>query len=242
VKANVSGHGKAAAATYAAGLVEDGMVVGLGTGSTASLFVQALGVRVRGGLSIVGVPTSVATAQLAEKEGIATATLEEQPSIDLDVDGADAVDPQFALLKGLGGALLREKIVAASSTRFVVVVDEAKMVETLTGAGLVPVEVVTFGWSRTFAALQNLGATAMRRTQTTDPAQPYMTDGGNYLFDCAFPDLSNAAVIGAAIKALTGVVDHGLFIGMTSAVVVGMDDGTVRVVAHDHKDAPGGVR
>jgi len=236
---NLSRGGKAAAAEYAAGLVEDGMVVGLGTGSTASLFVKALGVRVRAGLKVVGVPTSVATTQLAAREGITTATLEEQPSIDLDIDGADAVDPQLVLLKGLGGALLREKIVAASSARFVVVVDESKIVETLTGAGLVPVEVVTFGWSRTYAALQTLGATTTRRTLADDPSHPFVTDGGNYLFDCSFDDLSDAAAIGASIKALTGVVDHGLFIGMASAVVVGMDDGTVRVVTNDDDNTAG---
>lgn len=241
MQANLSGHGKTAAAEYAANLVEDGMVVGMGTGSTATLFVRALGARVREGLNIVGVPTSVATTQLAAREGITTATLEEQPSIDLDVDGADAVDPQFVLLKGLGGALLREKIVAASSARFVVVVDESKIVETLTGAGLVPVEVVTFGWSRTYAALQNLGATATQRMLTDDPSRPYITDGGNYLFDCSFDDLSDAAFIGGAIKALTGVVDHGLFIDMTSAVVVGLNDGGVRVITNG-EDGWGGVR
>jgi len=223
--------GKLAAARYAAALVEDGMVVGLGSGSTAALFVRALGARVRDGLNVVGVPTSDATAALARAEGIALATLEEYPRLDMDIDGADAVDPTLNLLKGLGGALLREKIVAAAAARFVVIVDESKVVGSLAEAPLVPIEVVPFGWSRTQAALEALGATVTQRTRSDEPATAFITDGGHYILDCGFADLSDPIALAARVKALTGVVDHGLFIGMASLAVVGMADGGVRAIA-----------
>ena len=222
--------GKEAAARYAAGLVEEGMVVGLGSGSTAALFVRALGERVRAGLRIVGVPTSQATADLARAEGISLTTLEEQPHLDLDVDGADAVDPALDLLKGLGGALLREKIVAAAAARFVVIVDESKLVTALSQTALVPVEVIPFGWLRTAAALERLGATVARRARRDAPAEPFVTDGGHYVLDCRFADLSDPMATGAQIKALTGVVDHGLFIGLATEAIVGHADGRVRVL------------
>jgi len=222
--------GKIAAARHAAGLVEDGMLVGLGSGSTAALFVQALGARVRAGLRLTGVPTSEATARLAGAEGIALTTLEERPRLDMDIDGADAVDPALNLLKGLGGALLREKIVAASAARFVVIVDESKAFARLSDAPLVPVEVVPFGWSRAVYALEALGATVTRRARRDDPGQPFITDGGHYIFDCRFADLTDPGALAARVKSLTGVVDHGLFIDMASMAVVGASDGTVRVM------------
>ncbi len=225
--------GKVAAARHAAGLVEDGMVVGLGSGSTAALFVQALGARVRGagaGLRVIGVPTSDATARLAQAEGIALATLEEYPRLDMDIDGADAVDPALNLLKGLGGALLREKIVASATARFVVIADESKVVGSLAESPLVPVEVVPFGWSQTQVALEALGAAVTRRARRDDPDQLFITDGGHVICDCRFADLSAPVALAARVKALTGVVDHGLFIGMASVAVIGMADGTVRVM------------
>lgn len=225
--------GKVAAARHAAGLVEDGMVVGLGSGSTAALFVQALGARVRGegaGLRVIGVPTSDATARLAQAEGIALATLEEYPRLDMDIDGADAIDPTLNLLKGLGGALLREKIVAAAAARFVVIADESKVVGSLAESPLVPVEVIPFGWSQTQAALEALGAAVTRRARRDDPAQLFITDGGHVICDCRFADLSDPVALAARVKALTGVVDHGLFIGMAGVAVIGMADGTVRVM------------
>ena len=222
--------GKIAAARYAAALVEDGMVVGLGSGSTAVLFVQELGERVREGLNVIGVPTSDATAALARAEGIALATLEEYPRLDMDIDGADAVDPALNLLKGLGGALLREKIVASAAARFVVIVDESKVVESLAESPLVPIEVVPFGWSRTQAELEALGATAPRRARRDEPATAFITDGGHYILDCGFADLSDPVSLSARVKALTGGVDHGLFIGMASLAVVGRTDGGVRVI------------
>lgn len=222
--------GKEAAARYAAGLVESGMLVGLGSGSTAALFVRALGERARAGLSIVGVPTSEATERLARAEGIALATLEETPRLDLDVDGADAVDPALNLLKGLGGALLREKIVAAAAARFAVIVDESKLVQSLSEAPLVPVEVIPFGWSRAVAALEALGATVTRRGRREAPEEPFVTDGGHYILDCRFAAIPDAPALATAIKSITGVVEHGLFIGMATEVVVGTADGGVRVV------------
>src|SRR5579875_2843429 len=219
--------GKIAAARYAAGLVEDGMIVGLGSGSTAALFVEALGERVRAGLRVTGVPTSQATEQLARGLGIALATLEEYPRLDLDVDGADAVDPALNLLKGLGGALLYEQIVAAAATRFVVIVDESKIVTALSQTPLVPVEVVPFGWSRTQAELEDLGAAVTRRRRPDDPAAAFITDGGHVVLDCRFADLSDPVAMAARIKGLTGVVDHGLFIGMANLAIVGAADGTV---------------
>ena len=222
--------GKEAAGRYATGLVEDGMVVGLGSGSTAALFVRALGERVRAGLRIVGVPTSQATEVLARAEGIGLATLEERPHLDLDVDGADAVDPALNLLKGLGGALLREKIVAAAAARFAVIVDEGKLVASLSRTPLVPVEVIPFGWMRTASALERLGATVTRRARRDAPAEPLVTDGGHFVLDCRFADLSDPVATGAQIKALTGVVDHGLFIGLATEAIVGGADGSVRVL------------
>jgi ribose 5-phosphate isomerase A len=222
--------GKEAAARYAAGLVEEGMVVGLGSGSTAALFVRALGERVRAGLRIVAVPTSQATEDLARAEGISLTTLEEHPHLDLGVDGADAVDPALGLLKGLGGALLREKIVAAAAARFAVIVDESKLVTALSQTPLVPVEVIPFGWLRTAAALERLGATVTRRARRDAPAEPFVTDGGHYVLDCRFADLSDPVATGAQIKALTGVVDHGLFLGFATEAIVGHADGRVRVL------------
>lgn len=223
--------GKEAAGRYAAGLVEPGMVVGLGSGSTATLFIRALAERVRAGLEVVGVPTSEASEHLARAEGIPLTTLEDNPRLDLDVDGADAVDPALNLIKGLGGALLREKIVARAAARFVAVVDESKVVESLTQLSLVPVEVVPFGWSGTWAALEELGASpTMRRTSAEPGAPPFVSDGGHYILDCRFADISDPSGLASRIKALTGVVEHGLFIDMAGEAVVGRDDGTVTIL------------
>jgi ribose 5-phosphate isomerase A len=223
--------GKGAAARHAAGTIENGMRVGLGTGSTSTLFVRALGERVKAGLEVIGVPTSEGTAELARSLGIKVSTLEEHPKLDVDVDGADEVDAALDLVKGLGGALLREKIVAAASSRFVVIVGDDKLVERLGEAGVVPVEVVTFGWSRTQAALEALGARTTRRADKSNAAKPFVTDGGNYILDCRFAAPVNARALAPQIKSVTGVVDHGFFIGMASEVVVGSSNGDVRTVA-----------
>lgn len=226
--------GKAAAARYAAQLVPDGAVIGLGTGSTAEHFLRALGERVRGaGLRIAGVPTSEVTAALARQQGVTLTTLEEHPRLDLAVDGADAVDDALDLIKGHGGALLRERIVAAAAARFVVIVDEGKLVDTLCHARGVPVEVVPFGWSRTRAELERLGAVTNLRLRPGggEPEAPFVTDGGHYIVDCRFGRIDDAPALGRALKLLTGVVDHGLFVGMAHEVVVGAASGQVRVIA-----------
>jgi ribose 5-phosphate isomerase A len=208
-------------AAQAANLVEDGMVVGLGSGSTAALMVQALGERVRNGLRIIGVPTSEATAGLARSLNIPLATLEDQPRLDLDIDGADEVDPLFNLTKGLGGALLREKIVATAASRLAIIVDAGKLVEQLGSHAPLPVEIIPFGWRATQQALAQLGATPALRTQGD---APFVTDGSHYILDCRFPPGTDLPALAPAIKALTGVVDHGLFLGMASLVIVGYPD------------------
>jgi ribose 5-phosphate isomerase A len=217
---------KERAASYAAGLVEDGMVLGLGSGSTASLVVRALAHRAKDGLRFEGVPTSEATGNLALSLGLKVCTLEERSRLDLAIDGADEVDPALNLIKGLGGALLREKVVAWAAARFVIVVDANKVVNRLGDHTAVPVEVVCFGWTLTQAALRTLGARPERRMSGD---KPFLTDGGNYILDCRFDQGADLPSLGPAIKGLTGVVEHGLFLGMTEQVVVGRAD-TVEVL------------
>ena len=217
---------KAVAARRAADEVRDGMVVGLGTGSTAAVLVAALGERVRQGLRFIGVPTSEATARQARELGIPLATLEERPRLDLDIDGADEVDPAGDLIKGLGGALLREKIVAVASARLVIMVDESKRVGRLGEKAPVPVEVVRFGWRRTADALRALGAEPVLRG---GQGSAFVTDGGNYILDCRFPGTRDLAALAGPVKALVGVVEHGLFTGMRPSVLIGHADGTCEV-------------
>ena len=215
------------AARRAAEEVRDGMVVGLGTGSTATALVAALGERVRAGLRFVGVPTSEATARQAAALGIPLCALEDRPAedgpaLDLDIDGADEVDGRGDLLKGLGGALLREKIVAAAAARLVIVVDEGKLVARLGEKAPLPVEVVPFGWSHTAARVRALGGSATLRGGARAPV---LTDGGNYVLDCRFPASLDLRTLAAPLKALVGVVEHGLFTGMRPTVIVGSADG-----------------
>ncbi len=219
---------KAAAAVRAAMEVQPGMVVGLGSGSTAALVVESLGARLRDGLRFFGVPTSEATRLQAERLGIPLTTLEERPELDLDIDGADEVDPRGELIKGLGGALLREKLVASAARRLIVVVDEGKRVARLGGHAPVPVEVVRFGWRGTAARLQALGAAPELRGGAGDP---FVTDGGNHILDCRFPEEADLARLAAPIKSLLGVVEHGLFVGMHPTVITGQSDGNCSVHA-----------
>ena len=219
---------KRAAALHAIDYVRDGMRVGLGTGSTAMLAVQELGVRVSKGLKIVGVPTSERTASLARQVGIPLMTLDESPELDLTIDGADEVDPRtLDVIKGLGGALLREKIVALASKLVVLVVDESKVVRRLGEKTPVPVEVVPFGWTRAQDALATSGCEPNRRV--SQDGQPYITDGGNYLLDCRFPGIDDPSALAARIKSITGVVEHGLFVGIACRVVVAGEAG-IRII------------
>ena len=195
---------KRAAALRAIEEVEDGMVVGLGTGSTASFVVEGLGARVAGGLRVVGIPTSERTAAQARRLEIPIATFAEHQCLDL--------------IKGLGGALLREKIVAAASNRLIIVVDQEKLVEQLGEHTPLPVEVTQFGWQATAVALAKLGCIPERRYAVGE--QPYVTDGGNYILDCRFGPLTDPAAIEESIAMTVGVVESGLFVGRSSMVVV----------------------
>ena len=208
---------KRLAADSAVTQVANGMVVGLGTGSTAEFVLQALAARIREGLRITGVPTSERTAARARELGIPLAL---DVATDIAIDGADEVDPQLNLIKGRGGALLREKIVAVSSARFIIVVDESKLVERL-GVGLLPIEVVQFGWHATARRIEQLGGKPQRRD--------LVTDNGNYILDCAFGPIESPDSLAGELDRITGVVEHGLFIGLAAEVHVGQTSG-VRIL------------
>jgi ribose 5-phosphate isomerase A len=218
-----------AAAEAAAALVEDGMVVGLGTGSTAAHFIDALIRRVRDeGLKIAAIPTSKRSDRQARDGGIKMTSFAAERSVDLTVDGADQILlGRLDLVKGLGGALLREKIVAAASKRLVIIADASKLVASLGGAIPIPVEVAEFGWESTAARIEKLGGTPVRRWPA-DSDQPYRTDGGNYILDCTFGELPDPAGLERALSYTIGVVESGLFIGMADTALVGTDDGVKR--------------
>jgi ribose 5-phosphate isomerase A len=212
-------------------LIEDGMVVGLGSGTTAACGIRALGERVAQGLRVTGVPTSDAAADLARACGIPLATLEEQPDIDLTFDGADEVDPELNLIKGMGGALLREKLVASTTARQLILVDPAKMVARLGTRVPVPVEVVPFGWSLVRRALERRGLEATLRREGD---RPFVTDNHNYILHCRFAaGVAEPAAAEAWLNGIPGVVENGLFVGLTDVVIVGQPDGGCRVVTKE---------
>lgn len=218
-----------AAAAAALALVEPGMRLGIGTGSTANAFVELLGERVRAGLDIVGVPTSEATRIAATRAGILLATLEEMPQLDLTIDGADEIDGQMRLIKGGGAALLREKIVACASTRMVVIADAAKSVAML-GAFPLPVEVNAFGLSSTriavAAAISAAGCAGPLTLRTGPDGAPLMTDGGHYILDAHLGRIPDPEALSSALWAVPGVVEHGLFLGIaTGAILAEARDG-----------------
>jgi len=207
---------KRLAAQSAAAQVASGMIVGLGTGTTGEFVLLALAERIRQGLRITGVPTSERTAARARELGVPLTELGAK-AIDLAIDGADEVERgPLNLIKGRGGALLREKIVAQAAARFLVVVDQTKMVDRL-GAAPVPVEVVPFGWQATAHRIENLGAKLERRN--------FVTDNGNYILDCAFGMIPEPASLAGDLDRIVGVVDHGLFIGLSTEVQVGGQPG-----------------
>jgi ribose 5-phosphate isomerase A len=214
---------KLAAARYAAALVEPGMVVGLGSGSTAELAARELGARVASGLRLTGVATSRRTERLARELGIPLVDLDAVEALDLAIDGADEIElASFALVKGRGGALLREKLVATATKREVIIADASKVVPRLGTRYAVPVEVVTFGWRHTARALERLGARVAPREV---PGDFYVTDGGNFILDCAFGPLDDPRGTAAELKARPGVVEHGLFIDLAHTIVVAGPDG-----------------
>lgn len=223
---------KREAAAFAADRVANGATLGLGSGSTAELALQALAQRIKNeGLRVTGVPTSERTRQIALSLGIPVADLDAVMTLDMSIDGADEVLlPSLDLVKGHGGALLREKMIAAASRYRVIVVDATKIVQTIGATGPIPVEVISFGWRHTAARLEQLGARPVLRTNTaqvgaTTGAAPFVTDGGNYVLDCAFGALRDPAATASAIKNVTGVVDHGLFVMMTERVHVAGPNG-----------------
>lgn len=202
-------------------LVEDGQTLGLGTGRAAAAFVEGLGARVREGLSVRGVPTSESTAALARSLDIPLLTLAEAGTLDTTFDGADEVDPNLDLIKGYGAALVREKIVAASSKRLVILVGPEKRVATLGARGKLPVEVLPFGATLCKARLAEFGCEAALRE---DGARPVVTDNGNHILDCKVTPIANPQGLETSILAIPGVVGTGLFLGMANTVIVSDGD------------------
>ena len=229
---------KRAAAARAIEYVRSGMRLGLGTGSTAKHFVDLVGERVRAGFDIVAVPTSEATHAQAQRCGIPLTTLDETPELDLTVDGADEIAPDLSLIKGGGGALLREKIVAAASARMVVIADVSKWVATL-GQFPLPIEVTPFGYGATLraveaaiASVQPVGPLALRMAKSAQEqgqeggGHPFVTDGGHWIIDAALGRIDDPAALAQALSAVPGVMEHGLFVGLASIVIIGGPDGT----------------
>jgi ribose 5-phosphate isomerase A len=211
------------AAARAVAAVEDKMVLGLGSGSTASLAIELLGQRVAQGLAVTGIPTSERTATLARKLGIPLTDFARHRRIDLTIDGADQIEAgTLNLIKGLGGALLREKIVAEASARMIVVADHTKQVRQLGAATALPVEIVPFGWQIALEKLQALGCTATLRHVG---GKEFTSDGGNFIADCTFAAIPDAAALQAQLKRITGVVETGLFVGLASQAILGTDAG-----------------
>jgi ribose 5-phosphate isomerase A len=215
---------KQKAGEEAAKRIMSGQRIGLGTGSTVRYFLEAIGRRLaEGDLSdIVGVPTSERTETLARSLNISLTTLEETPVLDLCVDGADEVDPQINLIKGLGGALLREKIVASAGQYFIIIVDKAKVVKRLGQDCPVPVEVLPFGWNITAEQIKAIGGRPVLRM---DNASPYKTDQGNHILDCHFGAIENPEDLGRQLDSFPGVLGHGLFLGSADEVIIGTPDG-----------------
>jgi len=213
---------KRRAALQAVTRVQSGMVVGLGTGSTARFAVAEIGRRLEAGdlRDIVGVPTSIATREQATRLGIPLATLNEHPALDLTIDGADEVDPDGNLIKGHGDALLWEKIVASASKKLIIVVDPRKRVKRLGTTCALPVEVVRFGWKTHEAAMRELGAEPNLKRRAG--GEPVSTDEGHYIIHCAFPEgITDPAAVDLALKRRPGVVETGLFLGFRPEVIVG---------------------
>jgi ribose 5-phosphate isomerase A len=209
---------KQLAARAAVQLVPGGSIVGLGSGSTATYALHYLAERVRGGLRIQGIPTSQKIKQLAEQIHIPLTTLEEHPQVDIDIDGADEIDPQLNLIKGGGGALLREKIIASASRRFVVVAESTKQVARL-GKFPLPVEVIPFAQTLIKARIEALGAKVTLRQYAY--GNPFVTDEGHHILDCTFGAIQDPAGLAQNLCAIPGVVEHGLFIGMAGIALIG---------------------
>ena len=226
---------KIAAAQAALEHVEDGMRLGIGTGSTADEFVRLLAEKVADGFKVQGVPTSERTARLCVELGVPLFSLDDLPELDLTIDGADEVDHSLGLIKGGGGALLREKIVAAASKRMIVIADESKLVETL-GQFPLPIEIAPFGMAATRLAVERL-ATSLGLTgeivQRPERDGPYLTDGGHFILDASFGRIPDAEALAKGLVAIPGVVEHGLFLNMASAVIIASQSGARTLLATD---------
>ncbi|MGL5166734.1 MAG: ribose-5-phosphate isomerase RpiA [Afipia sp.] len=223
---------KRQAAARAVEQVRDGMKLGLGTGSTAKHFVELLGERVRAGLKVIGVPTSEATRADAERCAVPLTTLDQVDRLDLTVDGADEIDPNLELIKGGGGALLREKIVAAASDRMIVIADESKWVQTL-GRFPLPIEVIPFGLGATRRAIETVfaenGVSGQMDVRMAKDGHAFVTDGGHWIVDAHLGRIPDSPKLAAALNSIPGVVEHGLFIGLARTAVLAGPQG-IRVV------------
>ncbi|MBI0003463.1 ribose-5-phosphate isomerase RpiA [Bartonella sp. M0177] len=223
---------KKAAAAKAVEFVEDGMKLGIGTGSTANEFIRLLALRVKEGLKVTGVATSERSEQLCRELGIPVASLDEMPSLDLDIDGADEIGPKMALVKGGGGALLREKIVAFASARMLVIADHSKLVKTL-GAFPLPIEVNPFGLEATKLAIvdvaKSLGLSGNISLRTKNN-KTFVTDGGHFILDASFSRISDPESLSNALFSIPGVVEHGLFLNLAKKSVVAMANGEIKVL------------
>ena len=219
---------KRAAARDAVEMVHPGLVIGLGSGSTSRYATLRLAEKLKAGTlrDIVAVPTSEDTAELARQGRIPLTTLEEHPVVDLTIDGADEVDNHLDVIKGLGGCLLREKIVAYATRCLVIIVDDSKLSTRLGLKSPVPVEIIRFGWRNTEAALAHTGARTVLRVRD---GSPFVTDEGNYIIDCWYRGIEAPAELSASLKAIPGVVEHGLFLGMVQTVVVASQQGVTRL-------------
>jgi ribose 5-phosphate isomerase A len=215
---------KKIAGEKAAEYVEDGMIVGLGTGSTVEYTIKKIGEMIKNGLEIKGIPTSMHTKKIAKECNIPLTDLEENPVIDITIDGADEVDPNLNLIKGGGGALAREKIVAYHSKKEIIVIDETKIVKGLGVNCPLPVEVLKYGWSSTKKVLEEFGCAVELRKIMSDP---YLTDNSNYILDCNFEIIESPEQLEKDINNIPGAVENGLFIGLVDEVIVGSRQGVM---------------
>ena len=217
---------KRMAARCALEFVEDGMLLGLGSGTTSAIFIEELGERVKQGLRVRGIATSIASQQLAESLSIPITNFDESPVLDLAIDGADEIGPGLALIKGGGGALLREKIVESASRKFIVIADSSKLVDQL-GRFPLPVEVIKMALPIVTRKLEALGLKPKLRHHPDGSI--YITDEGNYLLDCACGAIANPAKTAAEIRGIAGVVEHGLFLGMASLALIAGNQGVTKI-------------